>query len=251
MKKATAEQVFQGPGLRALRRNLDQAMREKGLTQKKLASLLGLRVEAVSRFLNGRRGFSAEELFRAAPATTWTPNQLLEIEPRHQETTWNPLFQEPKDLDDVWATHQRRRNEIVAFDHNVVCSVTSRLVHEKRDKRLFEPQTWTDKGRLILERFGEFARMRRERYLATNEATAPKITSLMLRSDFERLVERREQYQDCTAVEVWECLEHMRDECVDSRRFRLVLLEENKIDANLRQYIASIDSLAGRRQDRG
>ncbi len=86
--------------------------------------------------------------------------------------------------------------------------------------------------------------MRRQRYLTTDESTAPKITSLMLRSDFERLVNRIEPYQDCTAIEVWQCLNHLRNECVDARRFRLVLLDEGEIEPNLRRYIASIDSLA-------
>lgn len=66
----------------------------------------------------------------------------------------------------------------------------------------------------------------------------------MLKLDFERLVNRKEPYQDCTAIEVWQCLNHLRNECVDTRRFRLVLLDEGKIEPNLRRYLASIDSLA-------
>jgi plasmid maintenance system antidote protein VapI len=244
MSTTMTEQAFQGPGHQEIVRLLLLAMEEKGLNQTELAKALRLDKTAVSKMLSGNRNLTAVEFGMAAAVTGWSPNQLMGIEPRRAETTWNPLFQEPKDLLKVWATHQSRRNEIIAFDHNVVCSATTQVVHEKRDARLFEPLTWTDEGRLILQRFGEFARMRRERYLTTNESTAPKITSLMLRSDFERLVNRNEPYQDCSAMEVWNCMSHLRDECVDARGFRLILLDERKIDLKLRQYIAGIDSLA-------
>ncbi len=109
MATMTIEAAVQGPGHHALVANLLKAMDERKLNQRQLAEALGLEKSKMSKVLNGKRKLTHVELGMAAVTTGWSADQLIGTKPRHAETTWNPLYQEPKDLFKVWATHQSQR----------------------------------------------------------------------------------------------------------------------------------------------
>lgn len=69
----------------------------RGLTQEKLAGMVGFQPPSISQLENGKQGFSDKSLAKFAKALGCTPADLLAYDPSKPASFW-PLFQEAEAL---------------------------------------------------------------------------------------------------------------------------------------------------------
>jgi hypothetical protein len=217
-----------------------------GWSLKQLADRIGRSPDQAKRLLsprsqNGRRHWSADDIFDVAGALGLSVEEMAGRSPSGT-TFWDPRFDAPRVLADKFAEHQEHSSSLLAFNRILPCSVMTSLLQRQHYVSLFADFMNDPRDRRFCDSYIEFASVRRDAFLESGSDTKFSVTTLMLRSDFEKLVGCNPPFDRCTKLQVLQNLDFLRTECVNKRGFRLALIDDNRLPNHLLPRI-SFDSV--------
>jgi hypothetical protein len=147
-------------------------------------------------------------------------------DPRWQ---FDACYQLPKILLEKFDEHEKPSGRFFTFDRFLAASRMTETVQDKLHRARFAALDGTTDGVKLAEGWEQWGNARRKQYLARHRNELPMVETLMLQSDFEKLIEREPPFDGCTADDVKSCLEYLRDRCVRERGFCLVLVDDKRL----------------------
>ena len=224
--------------------NINAELDRRGWSVTYLASKVGLPRDRLSKCLNSKlTTLSTGLALTIARLFDTTVQDLAGGGVRNREEEFDPFRQLPKTLLGKFAEHETPRGRFWTFDRLPACPRMTADVQNKLHLSRFGALRGTQDGVPLVEKWNEWGNARRKKYLAHDLNELPKVTTVMLRSDFEKLIKAEPPFECCTLEEIRDCLEHLRHRCVTERGFRLVLVNDKRLPEDLRLKLGPLEAL--------
>jgi transcriptional regulator with XRE-family HTH domain len=232
------------PLVRAIIKSINDELENRGWTRQYLAQKIGRPRDGLCKYLRlTQKKPDFELIWDIAQALNTTIEELAGGQVCRLPNEFEPSHHSPTLLLDKFAEHEKAGGRFLTFDRLPACPRMTSALQNKLHLSLFGPISGTKKGVRLIESWNEWGDARRERYLKSDRDVLPTVTTMMLRSDFEKMIKAEPPFDCCTLEEVRDCLEHLRLRCVRERGFRLVLIDDERLPRDLRLQLDPLDAI--------